>query len=101
MYKPDRVLYLKVAERLGVSPQEAIAFEDSPNFVLAAKRAGLYCVTVPNPLPRSGTAYQDIHGRLIIPHSTFLPLSLRNHRSWIRKYDLEHLPKAQKSWKMR
>jgi HAD superfamily hydrolase (TIGR01509 family) len=48
--KPDPDLYLAVLECLGVSPGEAIAFEDSPNGVLAAKRAGLYCVAVPNPL---------------------------------------------------
>jgi len=38
-----------VLEYLGVRAEEAIAFEDSPNGVLAAKRAGLYCVAVPNP----------------------------------------------------
>jgi HAD superfamily hydrolase (TIGR01509 family) len=48
--KPDPTLYLSAAECLGVSPHQAIAFEDSPNGVLAAKRAGLYCVAVPNPL---------------------------------------------------
>jgi beta-phosphoglucomutase-like phosphatase (HAD superfamily) len=37
---------------MGVRAQEAIAFEDSPNGVLAAKRAGLYCVAVPNPLTK-------------------------------------------------
>jgi hypothetical protein len=29
--------------------------------------------------PRSGTAYQDIHGRLISPHSIFLPVTVQNH----------------------
>jgi beta-phosphoglucomutase-like phosphatase (HAD superfamily) len=37
---------------LGISADQAIAFEDSPNGVLAAKRAGLYCVAVPNPITR-------------------------------------------------
>ena len=48
--KPDPALYLKAAERLGVAPSHAIALEDSPNGALAAKRAGIYCVTVPNAL---------------------------------------------------
>ncbi len=48
--KPDPDLYLSVLERLQVRADEAIAFEDSPNGVLAAKRAGLFCVAVPNPL---------------------------------------------------
>ena len=48
--KPDPALYLAALEALGVHPQEAIALEDSPNGILAAKRAGLFCVAVPNPL---------------------------------------------------
>ncbi|TLS38005.1 HAD family hydrolase [Pseudalkalibacillus caeni] len=46
--KPDPALYLKAAECLGVSPEEALAFEDSANGALAAKRAGMYCVVIPN-----------------------------------------------------
>jgi HAD superfamily hydrolase (TIGR01509 family) len=50
--KPDPALYLAVLDGLGVSPEYAIAFEDSPNGVLAARRAGLFCVAVPNPITR-------------------------------------------------
>jgi HAD superfamily hydrolase (TIGR01509 family) len=50
--KPDPDLYLTALDCLGVSSREAIAFEDSPNGVLAAKSAGLYCVAVPNLLTR-------------------------------------------------
>jgi phosphoglycolate phosphatase-like HAD superfamily hydrolase len=32
--------------------RETIAFEDSPNGILAAKRAGIYCVAVPNELTK-------------------------------------------------
>jgi HAD superfamily hydrolase (TIGR01509 family) len=46
--KPEPDLYLAVLECLGVSASEAIAIEDSPNGVLAAKRAGLRCVAIPN-----------------------------------------------------
>jgi HAD superfamily hydrolase (TIGR01509 family) len=46
--KPDPDLYLASLECLGVSAAEALAIEDSPNGVLAAKRAGLRCVAVPN-----------------------------------------------------
>jgi HAD superfamily hydrolase (TIGR01509 family) len=48
--KPDPDLYLTALQRLGVQPEEAIAFEDSSNGIHAAKAAGLYCVVVPNPL---------------------------------------------------
>jgi HAD superfamily hydrolase (TIGR01509 family) len=46
--KPDPELYQTALKRLGVRPQEAIAFEDSTNGILAAKAAGLFCVVVPN-----------------------------------------------------
>jgi putative hydrolase of the HAD superfamily len=50
--KPDPALYLLALEKLAVSADEAIAFEDSPNGILAAKRAGIFCVAIPNPLTK-------------------------------------------------
>jgi len=50
--KPDPELYLLALKTLGVRADEAIAFEDSPNGILAAKRAGLFCIFVPNPLTK-------------------------------------------------
>jgi HAD superfamily hydrolase (TIGR01509 family) len=61
--KPDPELYLKVVEALGVAPEEAVAFEDSPNGALAAKRAGLKCVVVPNELT-GGLAFGEYDLRL-------------------------------------
>jgi beta-phosphoglucomutase-like phosphatase (HAD superfamily) len=46
--KPEPDLYLAVLECLGVLASEAIAIEDSPNGVLAATRAGMHCVAIPN-----------------------------------------------------
>ena len=48
--KPRPDLYLEALDRLELKPHEAIAFEDSPNGVTAAKAAGLICVAVPNPI---------------------------------------------------
>ena len=48
--KPEPDLYLAVLDCLGVSATEAFAIEDSPNGVIAAKRAGLRCVAIPNPI---------------------------------------------------
>jgi HAD superfamily hydrolase (TIGR01509 family) len=47
--KPAPDLYLEVTRQLGVTPGEAIAFEDSTAGTLAARRAGLWVVAVPNP----------------------------------------------------
>ena len=46
--KPDPELYLAVLDELRINANQAVAFEDSPNGILAAKRAGIFCVAVPN-----------------------------------------------------
>ena len=51
--KPSPELYLEALERLGVAAADAIAFEDSPNGVRAAKAAGIFCVAVPNEVTRA------------------------------------------------
>jgi HAD superfamily hydrolase (TIGR01509 family) len=48
--KPAPDLYLAALDALGLQADQAIAFEDSPNGVWAAKRAGIFCVAVPNPI---------------------------------------------------
>jgi putative hydrolase of the HAD superfamily len=48
--KPSPTLYLEALDRLGLEKREAVAFEDSPNGIRAAKAAGLFCVAVPNPV---------------------------------------------------
>ncbi|HET7573389.1 MAG TPA: HAD-IA family hydrolase [Gaiellaceae bacterium] len=50
--KPAPTLYLEALELLGVTAGEAVAFEDSPNGVAAAKAAGIFCVAVPNDVTR-------------------------------------------------
>jgi HAD superfamily hydrolase (TIGR01509 family) len=50
--KPAPVLYLEALQQLEVTADHAVAFEDSPNGVLAAKAAGIFCVAVPNEVTR-------------------------------------------------
>ena len=50
--KPEPEVYTRALAAIDVMPDEAIAFEDSPNGILAAKAAGLYCVAVPNRMTR-------------------------------------------------
>lgn len=45
--KPAPDLYLLACERLGVEPADALALEDSPSGIAAAKAAGLTCIAVP------------------------------------------------------
>jgi HAD superfamily hydrolase (TIGR01509 family) len=69
--KPAPTLYLEALEQLGVAAHEAIAFEDSANGALAAQRAGIFCVAVPNPI----TAHLDVQGDLNLGSFEELPLA--------------------------
>ena len=53
--KPEPDLYKLVLNRFGLRGPEAIAFEDSHTGSIAAKRAGLWTVAIPN----SSTAHHD------------------------------------------
>lgn len=48
--KPDPEVFLTAAQRLGVAPQECIAYEDSFNGIRAAHTAGMQTVMVPDML---------------------------------------------------
>ncbi len=50
--KPDPMLYQLGLEKIGLKKEKVIVFEDSPNGVLAAKQAGLFCIAVPNPVTK-------------------------------------------------
>ena len=50
--KPSAALYLEALDALGVEAGEAIAIEDSPNGVAAARAAGIFCVAFPNDVTR-------------------------------------------------
>ncbi|HET6793105.1 MAG TPA: HAD-IA family hydrolase [Acidimicrobiales bacterium] len=50
--KPAPDAYLLALERLGVTPAEAVAFEDSHHGLMAAQAAGLRCVVVPTAMTR-------------------------------------------------
>jgi len=44
--KPAPDVYLLAAQKFGIAPSNCIVFEDSPNGLLAAKSAGMYCIAV-------------------------------------------------------
>jgi len=51
--KPDPELYLRALDALDAPPAGALAIEDSPNGVQAARAAGVYCLAVPGPMTRA------------------------------------------------
>ncbi|MBM4258472.1 MAG: HAD-IA family hydrolase [Deltaproteobacteria bacterium] len=61
MTKPHPELYHTALASLAIEPHEAIAFEDSPHGVTAAKAAGIFCVAVPNQVTQQLTfAHADL-----------------------------------------
>ena len=57
--KPHPEAYEVTARKLGVDPARCVVFEDSNVGVIAAKRAGMFCVAVRNPTAR---IVQDLSG---------------------------------------
>ncbi len=51
--KPHPAVYQSALNALGVQAGRALALEDSPNGVQAAKAAGMYCAAVPNVMTQS------------------------------------------------
>ena len=49
--KPHPEPYLKALSKLGVSPSDAIVFENAPFGIRSAKAAGLYCIALETSLP--------------------------------------------------
>lgn len=59
--KPNPDLFLAALDRLGISADEAVIFEDSLNGILAARRAGIRVVAVPNHI----TKHTNIEGETL------------------------------------
>lgn len=61
--KPDPAIYRISAERLGAEPQHCMVLEDTASGVLAAKRAGMYCIAYRN--PHSGNQDLSLADRVV------------------------------------
>ena len=70
--KPAPVLYLEALGLLEVDAGEAVAFEDSPNGVLAAKAGGVFCVAVPNEVTR-GLGLHEAGADIVLDSLADLP----------------------------
>ena len=61
--KPDPAIYRISAERLGVLPEQCMVLEDTASGILAAKRAGMYCIAYRN--PNSGSQDLSLADRVV------------------------------------
>ncbi len=46
--KPEPDVFLHTVKKLGIKPEECVVLEDAENGVVAAKRAGMACIAVPD-----------------------------------------------------
>jgi len=58
--KPNPQVFLLAAQRLGVEPRNCVVIEDAVAGVMAAKKAGMYCLAVTNTHPRMSLAEADL-----------------------------------------
>ena len=62
--KPAADLYLAVLAEWSIAPKEALALEDSPHGVSAAKAAGMLCIAIPNEMTKN---LSFDHADLVLP----------------------------------
>ena len=74
--KPNPDIFLKALEQLNVKKDAAVVFEDSLNGVIAARRAEIFVVAVPNAL----TAKMGVTGDITVPSLAELSLYELNDR---------------------
>jgi HAD superfamily hydrolase (TIGR01509 family) len=70
--KPAPTLYLEALDLLDVPAHEAVAFEDSPHGVRAAKAAEIFCVAIPNEVTRE-LGLEDAGADLVLESLAELP----------------------------
>jgi len=75
--KPSPKIFLKVLERLDVQPHNAIVLEDSENGVLAARRAGIPVIVIPNEVTKN-----QVFTGAILKLSTLEDLDLKEFFSY-------------------
>lgn len=71
--KPEPDIYQLAAEKLGYAPEECVALEDSPNGILAAKRAGVLPIMVPD-LDQPGEETKKIAYRIVDDLKEVIPV---------------------------
>lgn len=58
--KPDPTVFLLASQALGIKPEKCLVFEDTPEGILAAKRAGMTCIAITNTWPAENLTGADL-----------------------------------------
>lgn len=78
--KPNPALYIQTLEALQIEPEEAIAVEDSVNGSLAAIRAGINCLIIPNDVTKSLTFHEK--AKLLNSYADFDLVKYMKKETW-------------------
>lgn len=62
--KPAPDIFLQAAEQLGIAPEHCLVLEDSPNGVVAGKKAGCKVIMIPDQVPPSEEVEKLIDAKL-------------------------------------
>jgi len=63
--KPAPGIYVEACRRIGIAPADAVALEDSPTGIRAAKAAGLVCIGIPSEMPEALAEADRVVGSLL------------------------------------
>jgi len=69
--KPDPAIFLYAAEKLEMSSEDCCVIEDSPNGIMAAKNAGMYCIGITTSRPSEDLDHADV---VVSSHKEILQL---------------------------
>ena len=78
--KPNPEVYLLALRTFGLTPQQALAFEDSPNGVKAAQEAGIPCILVESDITKNVPFELT---QMKIPSMDVVPLDTLLHKTGI------------------
>lgn len=79
--KPDPTPYLKAVEFLGADIENCIVFENAPYGVVAAKKAGIYCIGIPTYVDPQLLGMAD---KVLVDH-----LSLLTYLHYLVRHEIE------------
>lgn len=87
--KPDPAVYQLALQKLNLTAENVIVFEDSPNGIKAAKTAGIFTFAVPNEVTRHGdvsAADVQLHSLAGLPLSDMLRLPAGSNATKVNEF---------------
>jgi HAD superfamily hydrolase (TIGR01509 family) len=84
--KPFPDVFLEAARQMGIAPEQCLAFEDAPAGIIAARRAGMFCIGVSTSYSRELLAHTDPPPHAVIGNYDEF---LARDGAWLRETEAE------------